>query len=99
MTGPHPAEAGRRAARRRARIADAARLLPVLGIALFFAPDLILSGEAGIGATAPWLLWLFVAWAVLIGLAALVSRAHLRMDPRRGPESDDVPARGQDGGR
>ena len=60
------------------RARDAARLLPVLGAALFLLPDLVLSGEGGVGATAPWLVYLFISWGLLIGLAALVARAQRR---------------------
>jgi hypothetical protein len=71
------ATAAQRRARRRARLADAARLLPFLGAALFLAPDLILSGHpAAEGATAPWLVYLFSAWLALIGCAAWIARRH-----------------------
>lgn len=60
---------------RRNRIADAARLLPVLGAVLLLFPDLILSDQAAaVGATAPWLVYFFSAWLFLIGLAFLLSR-------------------------
>lgn len=60
---------------RRNRIADAARLLPLLGAVLLLVPDLILSDQgAAEGATAPWLVYLFAAWLFLIGLAFLLSR-------------------------
>ena len=74
MTGRDPAAGPSR------RRADALRLLPVLGAALFLAPDLILGGgEAADGATAPWGAYLFAAWASLVALAALLAR------PGRGP--------------
>ncbi|KIT14430.1 hypothetical protein [Jannaschia aquimarina] len=63
------------------RVADAARLLPVLGLALLIAPDLLLSGAAGKGATAPWLLYLFGALFILVVLAFLVARSFLRTPP------------------
>ena len=70
------ATAAQRRAWRRDRVQDAARLLPVLGLGLMLLPDLILSGsEAGQGATRPWGLYLFAAWAVLIVLAVWVARA------------------------
>ena len=90
-----PADPGGAArARARARLADAARLLPALGAALLLAPDLLLSGGAGQGATAPWLLRLFAAWLLLIGLAAWVARRHARLDPDGPPAPglDAVPA-------
>ena len=81
--GPDPALR----ARARARLADAARLLPVLGLALMLAPDVLLAG-GGSGATAPWLVWLFGAWALLIGLSAVVARRHARLSdpPAKAPE-------------
>lgn len=60
---------------RRNRIADAARLLPLLGAVLLLFPDLILSDQAAAeGATAPWLVYFFAAWLFLIGLAFILSR-------------------------
>ncbi|SFI58577.1 hypothetical protein [Jannaschia pohangensis] len=72
------ANAAQRRARMRSRIADAARLLPFLGGVLFLVPDLVLSGSATEGATAPWLAYLFVAWAALIGCAFWIARLHAR---------------------
>ncbi|MFO6464011.1 hypothetical protein ACK8OR_06440 [Jannaschia sp. KMU-145] len=72
------ASAAQRRARRRARTADAARLLPFLGIVLFFAPDLVLSGRvAADGASAGWLGYLFAAWLLLIGLGVWIGRRHV----------------------
>ena len=69
------ADAAQRRVRRRARIADALRLLPFLGAALFLLPDLVLSGgPATRGATAPWLTYLFAAWTLLVVLAAWLGR-------------------------
>jgi len=61
-------------------VADAARLLPILAMAALLAPDFILSG-GGAGATAPWLAYLFLAWAALIGLAWWIARRHAREAP------------------
>lgn len=73
------ADAAQKRARRRARLADAARMLPFLGAVLFLLPDLILSGGSGAeGATAPWLGYLFATWAVLIGLAFRIGQLHRR---------------------
>ncbi len=78
--------------RRRARRADAARLLPILGAALFLAPDLILSsGPGAVGATRPWLFYLFAAWLGLIGLAWLLARSHLRDPPPPRPTKAGAP--------
>jgi len=74
------ANAAQRRARMRTRVADAARLLPFLGAVLFLVPDLVLSGPAGEGATAPWLWYLFAVWAGLIGLAFYIARLHGRAD-------------------
>ena len=66
-------------AHRRARLADAARLLPFLGAVLFLIPDLVLSDDpAAAGATAPWLTYLFASWLGLIGLALWIGRLHMR---------------------
>ncbi len=85
LTSPAATEAQRRA-RARARLADAARLLPILGAVLFLLPDLVLSdAEAADGATLPWLVWLFGAWLSLIVVAARIARRHLR-DARAGAD-------------
>ena len=85
LTSPAAGEAQRRA-HARARRADAARLLPVLGAALFLAPDLPLAAVGG--ATGAWLAYLFAAWALLVGLAAWLARAHLRAE-REGDDAGD----------
>lgn len=65
----------------RARLADAARLLPVAGTAAILLPDVILSDPvAAEGATVPWLAYLFAAWVALIGLTAWLARAHARAE-------------------
>jgi len=64
---------------RRARLEDAARLLPVLGLFLFLGPIAIQSTETGFGGgLARWLMFFMAVWLVLILLAALVSRALRR---------------------
>ncbi len=89
LTSPAATEAQRRA-RRRERLADAARLLPALGLILFLLPDLILSGgPQGQGATAPWLNYLFAAWILLIVLALWIARRHARVLD----EAEDGPKR------
>ncbi|WP_179380096.1 hypothetical protein [Jannaschia marina] len=88
------ASAAQRRALRRARVADGARLLPFLGGALFLLPDFVLSdGPAAAGATAPWLIYLFASWLMLLGLAAWLGRLHLRAeaeapDARVGDDGD-----------
>ena len=79
---------------RRNRLQDAARLLPVLGLMLIFAPIFIRDSDAvpirGVGgavggAAGPglsgWLIYYFVVWAGLIVITALVSRALVRTAP------------------
>ncbi len=79
LGGPAATEAQGRA-RARARLADAARLLPFLGAALFLVPDLVLSDTpAATGATLPWLTYLFAVWLTLIGLALWLARLHGRL--------------------
>lgn len=63
----------RRAYRKR-RAADAARLLPVLGAALIALPLLWRGEGAGAGSTAAAMLYLFLVWAGLAALAAILSR-------------------------
>ncbi|CTQ48750.1 hypothetical protein [Jannaschia donghaensis] len=75
------AGAAQRRALRRARIADALRLLPFLGLLLFVLPDLVLSGgPATTGATAPWLIYLFAAWILLVLLSAWLGHLHARAE-------------------
>lgn len=56
---------------RRRRLGDAARLLPVAGLVLFLLP-ILWSDSAR---TASGAIYLFVAWLLLIAVAALVSWA------------------------
>ncbi|WP_371039154.1 MULTISPECIES: hypothetical protein [unclassified Rhodosalinus] len=55
------------------RLADAARLLPILGACLFALP-LLWRGEGGEVSTSRAMLYLFAVWALLILAAALLSR-------------------------
>ena len=87
MTGHAPATDAQRRRRARARVIDAARLLPFLGAALVLLPDLVLSdGAGGDGATVPWLTYLFASWLALIGLALWIARRHARLG-----DGDDPP--------
>lgn len=63
----------RRAYRKR-RAADAARLLPVLGAALIALPLLWRGEGADAGSTAAAMLYLFLVWAGLAAVAAILSR-------------------------
>lgn len=85
MSGPPDlapaASAAQRRAQARGRVRDALRLLPFLGLVLFIAPDLVLSGgPAAEGATAPWLLYLFAAWIVLVALTVWLGRVLRRIE-------------------
>lgn len=55
---------------RRRRLADMARVLPLLGLALFMLPLL----DAGDGLDAGLLIYLFTAWFWLIAAAAVLAR-------------------------
>ncbi|NDV00921.1 hypothetical protein [Pseudoroseicyclus tamaricis] len=55
---------------RRRRLADAARMVPVLGSILFVLPLLWPEGEAG---TAAGLIYIFAVWALLIAIARLLA--------------------------
>ena len=74
---------------RRRRMADAARLLPVFGVALFSIPLLWAGADEGTSTTSA-MLYIFGVWAVLAATSAAISR-HLR------PEVGD--SGGQAGGR
>lgn len=65
---------------RQNRLQDAARLLPVLGLVLVFAPIFIRGDgtQAGGPGLADWLVYYFAIWLGLIVLTAFVSRALVR---------------------
>lgn len=70
---------------RRRRRADAARLLPVLGVFLLMLP--LFPGPGAFG-TAAALVWLFCVWAVLIAIALLLARRmHRAREEGRGAAS------------
>ncbi|MGR3757732.1 MAG: hypothetical protein ACU0AT_10965 [Tranquillimonas sp.] len=64
---------------RRRRLADAARLLPVLGAGLFAFP--LLWGGGAAGSTALRGLYLFAVWGALILAGGLISRRLVRSEP------------------
>ena len=66
---------------RRRRLADMARLLPIVGLALFLLPLL----DASDGLSAGMLVYLFVAWALLILASAILAR---RLGSSRDSSSD-----------
>lgn len=59
---------------RRRRLADAARLLPILGALLFLVPLLWPAGPGGPVATARGFVFVFAVWAGLIVVSAVLSR-------------------------
>ncbi|TCO68789.1 hypothetical protein [Rhodovulum euryhalinum] len=72
---------------RRRRLADMARLLPLVGLALFLMPAL----DARDGLSAPMLIYLFGAWAGLITVSAILARRLCRsgaMDDSDGPQAE-----------
>jgi hypothetical protein len=75
---------------RRRRMADAARLLPVFGVAFLSIPLLWPGAEGARIPTTSAMLYIFGIWAVLAATSAAISR-HLR------PEEGD--SGGQAGGR
>lgn len=79
---PDPRDPARARDRRR-RMGDAARILPVAGAVAFALPAaLMVPGSPRLVATG---LYIFVVWAILIGVAAFLAR-HL---VRRGAEPAD----------
>ncbi|UWP89894.1 hypothetical protein [Aliiroseovarius crassostreae] len=72
---------------RRRRVSDAARVVPLFGIVLFFLP--LLSAGQGRNDTVGWLAYLFGAWCMLIIVTAILSRGV-----GRGPAA----GRGDEGG-
>ena len=77
---------------RQARLQDAARLLPVLGLVLFFGPSFI-RGDApeGGGTLSGWLIYYFAVWLGLIVVAGFLSRAITRGDPTETRTPDPEP--------
>lgn len=66
---------------RRNRLRDGARLLPVLGALLFFAPVFALTPTGLVaGGMAGWILYFFGVWLFVIALTFLLSRALARLD-------------------
>lgn len=83
---------------RQNRLQDAARLLPILGLVLFFAPVFIRGDGAGGDDGGPtlenWLVYYFAVWVGLILLTAFVSRALTRGGQAEAPP----PPPGPEGG-
>ena len=93
MKEPRPPLFLARRSYRQRRLADAARLLPVLGALLFFLPTL----WSGATTTAQGVIYLFAVWAALILGAALLARRLDGGPGDRRPE-DDAGGGGTGGG-
>ena len=65
---------------RRRRLIEKLRLLPILGLTLFFLPLLWATGRSGTALTSSGWLYVFITWFVLIWLAAWGTRALDRSD-------------------
>jgi hypothetical protein len=74
---------------RQNRLQDAARLLPVLALVLFFAP-IFIAGDAGEGGQdlSIWLVYYFAVWLGLIVLTAVVSGMLTQAGGGTPPPSD-----------
>ena len=75
-----------------ARVHDAARLLPIVGVVLLMPPVVTLFvADAVIGGVPLIVVYLFCTWLALIGCAAWLAR---RLPPTEPPRPDDGEARG-----
>lgn len=81
---------------RRARLQDAARLLPILGLILFFSPIFIRAGRET--DLAGGLVYYMAIWFGLIVLAALISSALARMSAEEAADASDTGDTGDIGG-
>lgn len=74
---------------RQNRLQDAARLLPVLGLVLVFAPVFIRGDAALLGGAdlSNWLVYYFVVWIGLIVLTGIVSWSLTRGDRKAQTET------------
>ena len=63
-----------RSSYRRRRARDASRLLPILGLVVFFVPGLWDGNDKGQILLSDAMLFLFLAWVVAIAIAAFLSR-------------------------
>ena len=71
---------------RRRRLADAARMLPFLGLVLMILPMLWAPGPGGARDTATDGIYMFAIWGALIAAACLLA---WRLDPGGADPSDD----------
>lgn len=75
MKEPRPTVFLERDLYRRRRVIDAAKLLPILGVALFLLPVLTLDqDQAAQTSTSMRLIYFFSVWLALIGVAFVLSR-------------------------
>ncbi|MDU8946566.1 hypothetical protein [Ovoidimarina sediminis] len=82
---PEPLFLARETYRRR-RMMDAARILPFLGVFLFLVPAI----WGGAVSTLSGLIYLFIGWAVLIVLSAVIARVLARPGPQGDRVDDEV---------
>jgi hypothetical protein len=79
---------------RRRRLIDAIRLLPFVGLLLFFLPLLWAAGVGSTALTSRGGIYIFLIWLVLIFAAAVSSRAVAREEARDDAEAADGQADG-----
>lgn len=80
---------------RQARLQDAARLLPILGLILIFGPIFIRDDDAVAPTLAGGLVYYLAIWLGLVVLTALVGRALMGVTPPDGSASPtDTAAQG-----
>jgi hypothetical protein len=93
MKPPRSPEFLARESYRMRRLMDAARLLPIFGLMLFLLPILRHSPDAEAPPTGAEAVYLFAIWAILIGLAlvlSLVLRRALGDRPRLSTLPEDI---------
>lgn len=93
MTMPTPPKFLARSSYRRRRIIDAARILPVLGLFIFFIPVLWHPADTPEPDTARGGLYLFAGWFGIIVAAFLLARVLMRTEP---PPADAAGGDGED---
>lgn len=67
---------------------DAARLLPLVGVLLFLVPLLWAPDPASPAPTSRGVIYIFAIWALLILVAAVLSRYLARSEPAGGTDGD-----------
>lgn len=96
MTEPRPLFLAKSTYRSR-RLADAARLLPVVAAFLVALPALWAAHGGGAGGLSGTIVYLFAVWAGLILAAALIARGLSGTEPAGGgggPPGEDEPGQG-----